>query len=81
MSRSTLDLIEELYARASELWTFALVVGCEDHSEFVFANQAQGKALEAINSHIVRGGEPIGFIGMPQPNAGGARRRFSRAGF
>jgi hypothetical protein len=70
MPRSTLDLIEELWARAEALWTCALVIGYEDHSEFVWASQGARETLETLNGHLSAGGEPLGFIGATRSEGG-----------
>ncbi|HWO40122.1 MAG TPA: hypothetical protein VNO32_66005 [Candidatus Acidoferrum sp.] len=59
--RSTADLIRELDAEEPYFRLVCLVVGFDNHSEFVFANDEQ--KLKKLNSLVQSGGEPVGLIG------------------
>jgi hypothetical protein len=72
--RTTPDLIRELADESERLTLVALVVGFEDHTEFVFYRpNADQPLLTELNQHIQQGGEPIGFIGVLQTSEGEGR--------
>jgi hypothetical protein len=59
--RSTADLIRELDAEAPYFRLVCLVVGFENHTDFVFGTDAQ--KLKKLNSLVQSGGEPVGLVG------------------
>jgi hypothetical protein len=60
--RTTTDLIRELEQVAARFNHTALVVGFENHTEFVFGHQDD--KLSKLNECVGRGGEPIGMIAI-----------------
>jgi hypothetical protein len=58
--RTTADLVTELRAVATDTHRAALVVGFDDRTEFVWANDPD--ALHVLNAHIRNGGDPLGLV-------------------
>jgi hypothetical protein len=58
--RTTADLVAELREVASATAGAALVVGFDDRTEFVWANDPD--ALLVLNAHIHNGGDPLGVV-------------------
>lgn len=60
--RSTRDLIRELETESEKFTRTALVVGFENRTEFVWANEEN--KLSNLNSFVKDGGEPVGLAGI-----------------
>lgn len=58
--RTTADLVAELCETATDRSRAALVIGFDDRTEFVWANDPD--ALQVLNAHIRNGGDPLGFV-------------------
>ncbi len=58
--RTTADLVAELHSTAADNDRAALVVGFDDRTEFVWANDPD--ALSALNGHVRNGGDPLGVV-------------------
>src|SRR5215213_11490949 len=58
--RTTADLVAELHSTAARHDRAALVVGFDDRTEFVWANDPD--ALGALNGHVRNGGDPLGVV-------------------
>jgi hypothetical protein len=71
--RSTVELIQELDAEAPKFTHVLLVVGFEQTTIFVRADDPN--RLKALNEAVLAGGEPVGFIGL---NVGNGHALFSR---
>lgn len=56
--RTTIELIEELHAKATGAFVAVMVVGFENKTEFVWANSTS--ALDDLNGLVGKGGQPIG---------------------
>ena len=63
--RTTRGFIRELADEAERLTNVALVVGFEQHAEFVFYEpEGDERLLTELNQLIRQGGEPVGFVGF-----------------
>jgi hypothetical protein len=60
--RSTVELIHELREEAVGSMLTALVVGAQDATTYVWAND--DNALDILNEAVREGGEPVGFISI-----------------
>ncbi len=71
--RTTTELIEELHGEAPKFSLVQLVVGHEQSSTFIQADDPDG--LNKLDDAVRRGGEPVGFVGaIIEPEPGGLRR-------
>ena len=59
-ARTTRDLVNELRGAAGEVLIAALVVGFDNHTEFVWSTDAE--PLEKLDTLVSAGGEPVGII-------------------
>jgi hypothetical protein len=63
--RTTRGLIRELADEAERLTNLALMIGFEQHAEFVFYEpEGDERLLTELNQLIRQGGEPVGFVGF-----------------
>ena len=77
--RSTLDLIRELESEAAKFTALALIVGFEEHSEYVWnADGTAEQKLQKLNEMIGRGGKPVGFVGYVHQQEQGERKFYMR---
>jgi hypothetical protein len=60
--RTTLELIEELEREAKSFDQIALVVGVQEHTQFVWCSD--GDKVDKLNKLIEQGGEPVGLVGV-----------------
>ena len=58
--RTTADLVAELRTVALDRSRAALVVGFDDRTEFVWANDPN--ALHLLNALVMNGGDPLGVV-------------------
>jgi hypothetical protein len=58
--RTTADLVAELHETAVGNDRAALVVRFDAHTEFVWASDPD--ALDALNTHVRNGGDPLGLV-------------------
>jgi excisionase family DNA binding protein len=71
--RTKAELIDELHAEAPRFTLIQLVVGHDNSSTFIQADDPDG--LNKLNEAITQGGEPVGFVGaIIEPEPGGLRR-------
>ena len=64
LMREPIALISELDAERSKFFAVALVVGFENHTEFVFADESE--KIQKLNKAIEHDGEPVGMLGVVQ---------------
>jgi hypothetical protein len=58
--RTTADLVDELRETSARNDFAALVIGFDDRTEFVWANDPN--PLFALNAHVQNGGDPLGVV-------------------
>ena len=71
--RTTADLVAELREVATDNARAALVVGFDDRTEFVWANDPD--ALHLLNAHVMNGGDPLGLVTGADDGEGATRVR------
>lgn len=78
MSRSTIDLINEMEREAAEhdFDVLGIAVGFDDDTKFVFASD--NDRLEKLNELVRNGGEPIGLLGFLPSESRGTAAFYSR---